>query len=236
MKKRLLSALLLIALLWCAPSFRMDLTSDAHDVPANTHALPPAAPEPETVPAVSNGVYTLSLTSSVGLLTYYNQKDSRWGNKIYGGQDSIAVYGCGPTTLAMLVSSFTNQTVLPSDMAKWAADKGYWSAGSGTKHEFILEGAKAFGFQAKSFRKYTKKDVLAELSSGHILVALMGPGHLTSSGHFIIIYDYWSGSKVSIADPASLKNTQKPWEIQMILDELLYGANGGGPLWSISPE
>lgn len=236
MTKRLLSGILLIALLWCAPFFRIDLTSDAHDAPADTPALPPAAPDPAEEPVLNDGVYTLSLTSSVGLLTYYNQKDSRWGNAIYGGQDSIAVYGCGPTALAMIVSSFTEQTVLPSDMAKWAVDKGYWAAGSGTKHEFILEGAKAFGFQAASFRKFTKKDIISELSSGHILVALMGPGHLTSSGHFIIIYDYWSGDKVSIADPASLKNTQKPWKIQMILDELLYGVNGGGPLWSIAPK
>lgn len=134
----------------------------------------------------------------------------------------------------MLVTSFTDHTCLPSDMAKWAADHGYWSPGSGTKHEFIIEGAKAFGFQAKAFKKYTKEDILSELSNGHILVALMGPGHFTRSGHFIIISDYWSGSKVSVVDPASLDNTQKPWKVQTIIDELSYGVNAGGPLWSIS--
>lgn len=243
MKKKILTGILLIALLWCAPFFRIDLTSDASDtlnVSENTSAASQESsdeePEPEEPPVLSDGKYTLSITSSIGLLTYYNQEDKRWADELYGGQDPISDYGCGPTVLAMLVSSFTEKTCLPSDMSKWAADNGYWSSGSGTRHDFILEGAKAFGFQAKAFKKYTKEDVLSELSDGHILVALMGPGHFTSGGHFIIISDYWSGEKVSVADPASLENTQKPWDVQIILDELLYGANAGGPLWSISPK
>ena len=64
----------------------------------------------------------------------------------------------------------------------------------------------------------------------------MGPGQFTNVGHFIIIYDYWSGNQVSIADPASLERTQIPWDIQTLINELAYGANGGGPLWSISPK
>ncbi len=241
MQKKILTGALLVVLLWCAPAFRMDLTSDASDTHAASEnesdtrpALPPPAPDPEEPEILSGGKYTHTLMSSAGLLTYYNQNDKRWAGDFYGGEDKISVYGCGPTVLAMLVTSFTDQTCLPSDMAEWAADHGYWSPGSGTKHEFIIEGAEAFGFQAKAFKKYTKEDILSELSDGHILVALMGPGHFTRSGHFIIISDYWSGSKVSVADPASLENTQKPWKLQTILDELSYGVNAGGPLWSIS--
>lgn len=243
MKKKILCVMLLIALLWYAPFFRIDLKSDASDAftasgntPASTPVTDSENLESKEPQALSDGKYTLSITSSVGLLTYYSQKDKRWADDLYGEQDPISDYGCGPTVLAMLVSSFTEETYLPPDMSEWASDNGYWSSGSGTKHNFIIEGAKAFGFQAKAFKNYTKEDVISELSSGHILVALMGPGHFTSEGHFIIISDYWSGNKVSVADPASLENTQKPWKIQTILDELLYGANAGGPLWSISPK
>ena len=181
-----------------------------------------------------DGTYTLSLTSSMGTLTYYNQGDSRWTDYSYGGRDRFGKYGCGPTVLAMIVSSFTNQDYLPSEMADWAADHGYWAPGSGTKHSFIPEGAAAFGFQVKSFDDFTEKAVLNELAKGHILVALLGPGHFTGGGHFIIIADDWSDTKVSIADPASLKNTQKAWDIELILDELKYSATDGGPMWSIS--
>ncbi len=233
MKKKLICGILLLPLLWYMPFFRIDLASGA---PTPPKVLPEAAPDPEPAPVYSDGTYTLSITSSVGLLTYYNQTDSRWADLLYGGQDPVSGYGCGPTVLAMLVTSFTSQTYLPSDMANWASANHYWSAGSGTSHNFILEGAAAFGFHAEPFLDYTPQGVISALKSGHILVALMGPGQFTSVGHFLIIANYWSGNYVSIADPASLENTQKPWDVQVLLNELYYGANAGGPLWSISPK
>lgn len=233
MKKKLISGVIIFVILICAPFFRLDLASGIMKVPL---VLPEPAPDPEEVPIFSDGMYTLTLTSSVGLLTYYNQSDVRWADALYGGQDPIKGYGCGPTALAMLVTSFTSQTYTPADMANWAASNNYWSAGSGTKHNFFLEGAEAFGFQAVSFQNFTPEGIIAELKSGHVLVALMGPGQFTAVGHFIIIYNYWSGNQVSIADPASLERTQVPWDVQTLINELAYGANGGGPLWSISPK
>lgn len=233
MKKKLIGGVIALVFLVYAPFFRLDLASGILKEPLT---LPEAAPDPVEAPVFSDGMYTLSLTSSVGLLTYYNQNDIRWADALYGGRDPIASYGCGPTALAMLVTSFTNQTYTPADMAEWAASNNYWSAGSGTKHNFFLEGASAFGFQAASFQDFTPDGIIAELKSGHVLVALMGPGQFTAVGHFIIIYDYWSGNQVCIADPASLERTQTPWDVQTLINELAYGANGGGPLWSISPK
>ncbi len=233
MKKKLICGIIALILLLCTPFCRLDLASGVLKEPL---ALPEAAPDPPESPVFSDGMYTLSLTSSVGLLTYYNQNDVRWADALYGGRDPIASYGCGPTALAMLVTSFTSHTYTPADMANWAASNNYWSAGSGTKHNFFLEGASAFGFQASSFQNFTPEGIIAELKSGHVLVALMGPGQFTAVGHFIIIYNYWSGNQVSIADPASLERTQVPWDVQTLINELAYGANGGGPLWSISPK
>lgn len=236
MKNKLITGVILLILLLIAPFSRLDLASGTAQKKADPIVLPKPASDPKKEPVFRDGTYTLSLTSSVGLLTYYNQKDVRWADALYGGQDPISAYGCGPTVLAMLVTSFTEKTYLPSDMAEWAADHNYWSPASGTKHDFFLKGAAAFGFHAESFEDYTRDAVISELKNGHILVALMGPGHFSDSGHFIIISDYWSKDQVSIADPASLKRTQKPWDVQIILDELQYGANGGGPLWSITPK
>ena len=95
--------------------------------------------------------------------------------------------------------------------------------------------ANAFGMHAVSFQNYTVEGLMAELRSGHVIVALMGPGHFSDSGHFIIITDDWSGNQVRVADPARLERTQMAWDAQIILDEMLVGASGGGPLWSISP-
>lgn len=194
-----------------------------------------ATPDPLLNLAAGAGEYTLSLTTSIGTLTYYNQSDARWANYLYGGSDPLAAYGCGPTALAMLVNSFTENTCQPPDIAAWAADNNYWSAGYGTRHEFVPDCANAFGMHAASFQNYTVEGLLAELKSGHVIVALMGPGHFSDSGHFIIITDDWSGNQVRVADPARLERTQMAWDAQIILDEMLVGASGGGPLWSISP-
>lgn len=194
-----------------------------------------ATPDPLMNLATGAGEYTLSLTSGIGTLTYYNQSDARWANYLYGGSDPLAAYGCGPTALAMLVNSFTETACQPPDIAAWAADNNYWSAGYGTKHEFVPDCANAFGMHAASFQNYTVEGLIAELRSGHVIVALMGPGHFSDSGHFIIITDDWSGDQVRVADPARLERTQMAWDAQIILDEMLVGASGGGPLWSITP-
>lgn len=227
-----IAGLLAVALLLCMPFSQIDLASGT--VRTNP-ILPDAALAPDEPSIITDGQYSLTLESSIGILTYYNQSDTRWAEYLYGGQDPLKKYGCGPTVLAMIVSSFTNQTLLPPEMADWAAANHYWAPRSGTAHNFIPECAAAFGFQANSFQNFTVEGVLSELSSGHILVALMGPGHFTGSGHFIIITDYWTGTQVRVADPASLDNTQSPWEVQTLLDELSHSANSGGPVWSISP-
>ena len=52
-------------------------------------------------------------------VVYYNQLDKRYADKPYG-TDDIGTYGCGPTCMAMVVSSLTNDTVDPIEMARWA--------------------------------------------------------------------------------------------------------------------
>lgn len=232
MQKAVISTVIILALLFL-PSARIDLAPGSS---SPRPKLPPAAPDPVKSPALVDGQYTLVLESSIGILTYYNQSDVRWSEYLYGGQDPLKKYGCGPTALAMVVTSFTNQTLTPPEMADWAAANNYWSPQSGTRHNFIPECAAAFGMKADSFQNLTVEGVLSELSGGHILIALMGPGHFTEEGHFIIIADDWSGAQVRIADPVSLENTQQPWELQTILDELSRTANSGGPVWSIAPR
>lgn len=188
----------------------------------------------ETAPIFQDGKYSLSIPSSIGIITYYNQTDARWGSTMYGGNDPISIYGCGPTVLSMLVSSFTEQEITPDAMAAWARDNHYWVSTSGSAHALIPEGAAYYGLSVEPFSDYTEQGMIQALHDESIFVALVGPGHFTSSGHFIIIADYWSGSAVRIVDPNSLENTQIPWQAGLILNELNYSAQSGGPLWKIS--
>ena len=74
------------------------------------------------LPAESTGLVSLGdirFSDGATQVVYYNQLDKRYASKPYG-TDDIGTYGCGPTCMAMVVSSLTNETVDPVEMARWA--------------------------------------------------------------------------------------------------------------------
>ena len=167
-------------------------------------------------------------------VVYYNQKDPKWADKIYGGNNTISVYGCGPTTLAMLVSSLTEGTLTPDQMAKWAYDNGYFCENSGSYHSIIPEGAAYWGLNVQSVTDYSPDNITSLMSTGNLVVVLMGNGHFTENGHFLILRGVTLDGKLLIADPASWENTQKEWDMEIIINEAKYGCGNGGPMWSVS--
>ena len=174
------------------------------------------------------------LTSTIKNIVYFNQTDARWGNKIYGGNDVISKYGCGPTAIAMVVSSLTERIILPDEMANWSREQGYFAYGSGSYHSLIPNAAKAFGLEATSISDHNYESIRKELESGKVIVALMKKGHFTTGGHFILVHGITADGKVLIADPMSLENSLKAWDINVLLNELKTSATSGGPLWAIS--
>ena len=168
--------------------------------------------------------YNVFLDTAMGPMTYYNQHDSHWAKYLYGGQDSISKYGCGPTTVAMIVSSFgnVNGSITPKEMAEWSY------------HDYIPSALSAFDLMVDSVQERTPAKVAELLNSGHILVALMGKGALTNGGHFVIITKQNPNGTVSIADPNSYKKTQQDWDPAQLMRELKKNYDGGGPLWAVS--
>ena len=81
-------------------------------------------------------------------VVYFNQLDERYANKPYG-TDNIGGYGCGPTSMSIVVSSLTNDIVDPVEMSQWAYENGYWCSGSGSYHSLIPGAAKAWGPQQR---------------------------------------------------------------------------------------
>ena len=166
-------------------------------------------------------------------LVYFSQNDSRWADKNYGPQNRIATYGCGPTVLAMLVSSLTEQSIQPDEMAAWCYENGFFSQNSGSYHSIIPDGARAWGLDAKSLSDRSYHGITQELYSGRLVVLLMGKGHFTDSGHFIILRNVTLEGNFLIADPNSRENSLLPWDPEVILSEIKGSYDAGGPAWSI---
>ena len=66
------------------------------------------------------------------------------------------------------------------------------------------------------------------------MVALMGPGHFTSGGHFILLHGLTLGGEVLVADPYSREKSLMTWDPQLIIDELSATHSDGGPLWLLT--
>lgn len=182
-----------------------------------------------TVSSLGNVRFTDGATEVV----YFNQLDQRYANKPYG-TDNIGGYGCGPTSMAIVVSSLTDDVVDPVEMAKWAYEHGGWCKGQGSYHSLIPSAAKAWGLNVEGCTAKEPQRILDALSQGKLVVALMSKGHFTTSGHFIVLRGVKDG-KILVADPASTSRSQKAWDLSIILNEAGHRAGAGGPFWLIGP-
>lgn len=178
---------------------------------------------------------TLLQKSGVRDLVYYSQSDARWAQLYYGDTDTIEEFGCGPTSLAIAISSMTETKIDPVQMCAWAYEKDYWFSKSGSKHNLIPEAVKAFGLQVEGVENSSdaERKLRTALEEGSMVIALMGSGSFTKSGHFIVFYGLNEDGLVYVADPASEENTNKTWELSQLVSEAKSWAAAGGPFWVI---
>lgn len=166
-------------------------------------------------------------------LTYFNQLDERWANEKYGKTDTIGVAGCGPTALAIAITNLTGKETDPTKVAKWSYDNGYVCEGSGSYISLIPNAAEHFGLTVEKLGKSNAKELKRHLKDGKMIIAIMGAGHFTSSGHFIVLRGVTNDGKILVADPASYDRSTKKWDVSIILGEVK-NAGSGGPFWSLS--
>lgn len=167
------------------------------------------------------------LTGGIVDIVYYNQSEEPWCNMSFG-PDLIGGYGCGPTVMAMVISSLTSEIITPGDMAQWAYEHGYCAPGSGSYLSIVEGTASAFGLKTKKQEIHTPDELRLELGTGKLFVALMTEGHFTSSGHFILLRGVTLDGKILVADPNSRERSLATWDPQLLLDETK------AKLWGIS--
>jgi len=167
-------------------------------------------------------------------VVYYNQLDSRWADILYGTSSTIGEAGCGPTALAMIVSTLTGTHHDPVEMSEWSVTHGYRCEGNGSYHSIIPDGARAFGLKVEGATSKDAAKIAEALAGGKLVGVIMSKGHFTSSGHFIVLRGITETGKILIADPASKRKSEQEWDFDIILNEARKGAGAGGPFWIIS--
>ncbi|OON86121.1 hypothetical protein BXO88_08705 [Oribacterium sp. C9] len=216
-----------------------DTTSEAPDLSKLYSEKPvdiiSGVPLPDILHYVYND-YNQIISTAMGSMLYFSQGDSHWKEYRIAGADRMGGYGCGPVTVAMLANSFSNSDtpVTPIDVADWAVENKEYAVHGGSYHSLIPNALKHYGLICTSVEERTPEKVHELLSTGHVLVALMGKGSLTDVGHFVIITENAPDGGVMIADPAKLSNSEKSWPAELLVKELKAAYDAGGPLWAVS--
>lgn len=166
-------------------------------------------------------------------VVYFNQLDVKYADMPYG-TDKIGTHGCGPASLAIVISSLTEQNVNPIQMAEWAVENGGWCEGSGSYHTLIPNAVKSFGLDVEDDVQNAPQKIIDALLNGKLVIALMSKGHFTSSGHYIVLRGITEDGKILVADPASMNRSEGKWDFNIILNEARKGADAGGAFWIIS--
>ncbi len=146
------------------------------------------------------------------------QWDQRWGYANYG-ENNIAISGCAPTSLAMVVVGLTgNVSITPYVIATYAEANGYYTANVGTSWSLMTKGSSSFGVKGKEL-SLTKENVFQTLEKGYPIICSMRPGDFTSVGHFIVLTGIKNG-KIQVNDPNSRKRSEKLWDYDTIESQI----------------
>lgn len=162
----------------------------------------------------------------------YFQTDARWKNKPYrveGESATIGGSGCGPSCAAMLIETLTSKRFTPEDACNWSMKHGYKALNQGTYYSYFKPQFAEFGIDcdmlnwSNSYGNANHENhekALKLLKEGYYLIALMGKGLWTRSGHFVVLW--WQNEKVLINDPASSKAVRTEGDIKTFRSQVKY--------------
>ena len=148
----------------------------------------------------------------------FTQWDERWGYEKYGN-DYIAINGCGPTTLAMVIVGLKgDKDVNPKVVADFAYENGYYVDGVGSSWELMTAGAANFGIVGEEL-PLSEEIIRSTLRNGDPIIATMGPGEFTTSGHFILLTGIAEDGKIIVNDSDSKIKSKKTWDIDVFMTQ-----------------
>ena len=163
----------------------------------------------------------------------YLQTDPKWAALDYsapGEKTTIGASGCGPTAMAMVLATWADPNVNPKTECAWALAHGYKAPRSGTYYGYFEPAGRRYDLTVYRLN-YTNiygnsttadpaqaKDAL---DRGDLVIACMGKGNWTSSGHYVLVYGIDSGT-VFINDPASTKAARTKGSYELFKKQVKY--------------
>lgn len=152
-----------------------------------------------------------------GVVPVLYQIDSEWASSPYA-EDTVGESGCGPTCLAMVYVGLTGKTDKdPAKMCKYSEREGFVVDGM-TSWDLMTTGAEDLGLESEVLPADADA-ILDRLCAGNPVIASVGPGTFTTTGHFIVLSAVDSDGRVIVHDPNSFERTNKTWDLAEILPQ-----------------
>ena len=134
---------------------------------------------------------------------YYSQVDPRWRDvpftAVGNPRQTIGSSGCGPTCMAMILATWVNRAITPVECCRMAIHGGFRTPNDGTAWAYFPQVAANYGLK----HQFGNTDqAIAAMREGALVVASMGRGYFTNSGHFILPYRV-EGNMIICHDPAN---------------------------------
>ena len=138
------------------------------------------------------------------------QWDKRWGYAPYGNSD-VAISGCAPTCLSMVVVGLTGNTdITPAAVDEYAEEAGYYQKGTGTSWSLMTEGCEHYGIHGQEL-SLDRNVIMKHLDAGEPIICSMRPGNFTTAGHFIVLVKEVDG-EIMVNDPNSKSRSKILWD------------------------
>lgn len=135
-----------------------------------------------------------------------------------GGVDrSVATSGCGATCLSMALEYLNGEAPDPAELFSKSIQDGKYR-GYGWSAEHICHYARKYGVNARMISADADA-ICAAIEAGKPVIALMGAGIFTESGHYIVLRGIAENGKILINDPNSRSNTKKAFPLETLIRE-----------------
>lgn len=151
-------------------------------------------------------------------IPYYVQWDEAWGYKQYG-YGIIGFTGCGPTSMAMVVSGLTgDKNITPDVIANMSEEKGFVSE-EGSSWDLYPYIAGQFNLRLQKIGN-TKESIDNNLKAGNAIIVSVGPGDFTLHGHVMVMVGLDKDGNIILHDPNSVENTKKTWTYEQLAPQI----------------
>lgn len=162
---------------------------------------------------------TIGQAPAEGEIPLLIQWDERWGYGSYG-ESIVAVSGCGPTCIAMVVAGLTGRTdVTPYTVAAYSEEYGFLTSEMDTSWDLMTYGCEEFGVTG-TMLGLDENAMANTLAYGCPIICSMGPGDFTDNGHFIVLTSYEDGV-FHVNDPNSKIRSGQTWSYETLKDQIV---------------